>query len=284
MPVLHFLRGERMNAAHGVTLTAAAAAFDRVASSYDAQFTHTTIGRAQRKQVWTSLIAALPKGSRILELNCGTGEDARFLAKRGRSVLACDASAAMIEVAKRHVRNEDRSANLEYFQLSNEELASLSVRKPFDGAFSNFSGLNCLADLRPFARDLANLVRPGGRVLLCLWSRVCVAEVIWFLLQGQLQKSFRRLRANSVAKLGDLAISVTYHTFHDVRRSFSPWFELRSRRAVGLFVPPSYAEQWMHRHKKTLVQMERLDRMCSEWPFLRDLGDHMLLEFVRCNP
>jgi hypothetical protein len=40
----------------------------------------------------------------------------------------------------------------------------------------------------------------------------------------------------------------------------------------------------MHRHENALVQMERLDRICSEWPFLRDLGDHMLLEFVRCNP
>ena len=93
-----------MNAANGVTLTAAATAFDRVADSYDELFTRTAIGRAQRKQVWKELLAAFPEGSRILELNCGTGEDARFLTKEGRYVVASDASAAMIAVARRRTK------------------------------------------------------------------------------------------------------------------------------------------------------------------------------------
>ena len=96
-----------MNAVYGAVHTAAAVAFDRVASSYDELFTHTAIGRAQRKQVWEKLLAAFPPGSRILELNCGTGEDARFLAARhpGREIrLAGD-----VQTAAEHfriVRNE----------------------------------------------------------------------------------------------------------------------------------------------------------------------------------
>ena len=132
-----------MNAANGVTLTAAATAFDRVADSYDELFTRTAIGRAQRKQVWKELLAAFPEGNRILELNCGTGEDARFLAKQGRSVVACDASAAMIAVALRH-----EVSTIQYLQTANEDLGALCFERPFDGAFSNFSGLNCLADFR----------------------------------------------------------------------------------------------------------------------------------------
>jgi SAM-dependent methyltransferase len=273
-----------MNVANGVTLTAAATAFDRAASTYDEHFTYTAVGRAQRKQVWAALLAAFPVGSRILELNCGTGEDARFLAKRGRAVFACDASAAMIEVAKGNDRKEDRIANLEYLHLSNEDLGALPTGKPFDGAFSNFSGLNCLGNLQPFARDLATLIKPGGRVLVCLWSRVCVAEILWYLLHGQPQKAVRRFRSQAVARLSDLTISVTYHTLAGLRQAFSPWFELKSRRAVGLFVPPSYAERWIRRNEKTLERFEALDRMCAKSLLLRDLGDHVLLEFVRCNP
>jgi len=273
-----------MNLAYGVTPSAAATAFDRVANSYDELFTHTAIGRAQRRQVWSRLLAVFPAGSRILELNCGTGEDARFLANRGRSVLACDASAAMIEVAKRRTEHETGQADPTFLQIANEELGSLPIEQTFDGAFSNFSGMNCVSDLRSVARNLANLVRPGGSVLLCVWSRVCLAEVIWYLLHGETKKAVRRFSRQATARLGDAVISVSYLSIREMCQTFSPWFALSSRRAVGLFVPPSYMERLIGRRDKLLARLEQLDRLCEGWPILRDAGDHVLLEFVRCHP
>jgi ubiquinone/menaquinone biosynthesis C-methylase UbiE len=273
-----------MSRVDGVTLSAAAIAFDRVAHSYDKSFTHTAIGRAQRKQVWRRLLTAFPPGSRILELNCGTGEDARYLAKQGRSVVACDASAAMIAIARRHDEEEEGRASTQYIHIANENLHALPSELSFDGAFSNFSGLNCLADLTPVAEHLAELVRPDGRILLCLWSRICAAEILWFLLQGQPRKAVRRFSGKATANLGEMTISVFYPTVREVCRSFSPWFQLKSRCTVGLFVPPSYVEKWMNKHEKALARFEWLDRLCGDWPILRDLGDHTILEFVRCNP
>ena len=116
-------------------------------------FTHSWIGRAQRKQVWAETAGRVSTRQRVLELNCGTGEDARFLANRNRSVAACDASASMIDIAKRRIWQKADVANLEYLQLANEDLDSSSHEEDlFDGAFSNFSGLNCLADLGPWQR------------------------------------------------------------------------------------------------------------------------------------
>lgn len=272
-----------MNSAAHAILSNPATAFDGVARSYDELFTETAIGRAQRAHVWDRLLSAFPQGSRILELNCGTGEDARFLSKRGRSVLACDASAEMIEVA-RNQRAEDGPRRLDFLQIANEELRVLVNRGPFGGAFSNFSGLNCVADLRPVARDLATLVIPGGRVLLCLWSPVCVFEVLWYLLHGQPKKAVRRFSGRATATLGGKTISVFYPTAGEVQDCFAPWFQLSSQCAVGLFVPPSYAERSMHNRGKLLQRLQLLDRLCAEWPIFRGVGDHMLLEFVRCNP
>jgi SAM-dependent methyltransferase len=265
-----------------MTTFAAAAAFDGVADSYDEVFTYSTIGRAQRRTVWDKLLAAFPPESRILELNCGTGEDARYLVQRGRSVVACDASHSMIQVAKR-LSPSGASANLEFLNLANEDLGFIPSLKLFDGAFSNFSGLNCLADLRPFASNLAALVKPGGPVLLCLWSRICVAEFFWYLLHGQFRKACRRFAGKATAKIGAVTFPVTYPTVSSVGRAFSPWFQLRTRSAVGLFVPPSYVERWMSRNPKLLARLERLDKVTAEWPMLRDAGDHVLLELVRCN-
>ena len=81
-----------------------------------------------------------------------------------------------------------------------------------------------------------------------------------------------------------MTIPVSYPTIREVRRSFSPWFRLSSRRAIGLFVPPSYVEPWISKHPNFLARLERLDQICAQWPILRDVGDHVLLEFVRCNP
>jgi ubiquinone/menaquinone biosynthesis C-methylase UbiE len=264
-------------------LTAAGIAFDQVAGSYDEVFTHSAIGRAQRSQVWTRLLAAFPPGSRILELNCGTGEDARFLAERGRSIVACDASDSMIEVAKNRVPDNATAANLEFLRLANEDLAQFPGRREFDGAFSNFSGLNCVADLRPVAASLAGLVKPGGRLLLCLWSRICPIETLWYLLHGQPQKAIRRFSGKSKARIGDVAIPVFYPTVRAVRGAFSPWFKFRSRCAIGLFVPPSYMENSIRDFPKLLERMEFQDRLTGGWPVLRALGDHVLLEFERCK-
>jgi len=79
-------------------------AFDSLAENYDEVFTCSLIGRAQRDAVWGAARAAFTPGSRILEINCGTGEDALFLARQGVIVFACDASEQMIAVAKNGTR------------------------------------------------------------------------------------------------------------------------------------------------------------------------------------
>ena len=77
--------------------------FDLMAETYDADFTTSAIGKAQRKQVWDCLLPLLNasrKTLKILEINCGTGHDAIQLCNLGHSVTATDASEAMIGKAR----------------------------------------------------------------------------------------------------------------------------------------------------------------------------------------
>ncbi len=124
----------------------ATAPFDVLADTYDEVFTRSLIGQAQRAQVWRVLERAFSHGQHVLEINCGTGEDALFLARRGLSVLACDSSPRMIAVAQSRKAIEAPSAAIEFRLLPTEQLNQLS-REQFDGAFSNFGGLNCVEDL-----------------------------------------------------------------------------------------------------------------------------------------
>jgi len=55
---------------------------------------------------------------------------------------------------------------------------------PFDGAFSNFSGLNCVENLEDVSRDVAQLLRPKADFDL-YDGRFVPVEIIWFLLHGK---------------------------------------------------------------------------------------------------
>lgn len=256
------------------------AAFDALAESYDRVFTDSLIGRAQRDAVWRELKSTFAPGERVLEINCGTGVDAVSLAQRGVRVDAFDISPAMIRVARRQL-TPGSPLPVHFAVLATEELGTID--SVYDGAFSNFGGLNCVADLRAVARSLARLVRPLGHVLLCLASRFCVWETVWWLAHTRPAKAFRRLQRGGItAELmpGSL-VHVHYPSVRELKRVFAPEFCLVSLRGVGLFVPPSYIEPHARRFPKLLRAAEELDGHVSSLPGLRSVADHVLLKLRR---
>jgi SAM-dependent methyltransferase len=256
-------------------------AFDSLAARYDDLFTRSMIGRAQRGAVWEVLIETFEPGAHVLELNCGTGEDALFLARHDVSVVACDASERMIQTARRRMQTEDPDAPIQFELLPTEHLSKLCPRELFDGAFSNFSGLNCVADLSQTASDLAALVTMRGPVLICLSTRFCLSEMIWFIFHGEFRKAFRRSSGIAIAKVGDFAVKVHYPTLRAVKRLFAPSFLLRSCIGIGVAVPPSYLEPVIRKYPRLLSLLRLIDKWISRLPWFRTIGDHMLLSFER---
>lgn len=256
-------------------------AFDSLAEQYDDIFTNSLIGRAQRNAVWTVASQTFQRGDHILELNCGTGEDALFLARIGMSVFACDASEKMIAVATHRRAVEAPLSPVRFEVLPTECIADSQIFGPFDGVFSNFSGLNCVADIGAVARQLSTLVKPGSRFLLCVSARVCLWEMVWFLTHGSAGRAVRRWKGRSAASLGRLAVEVQYPTVSVLQKIFSPFFALRSWRGVGVAVPPSYLEHLARRYPEVLHNLSAIDSVISGWPILRGLGDHVLLLLER---
>ena len=121
-------------------------AFDTIAEEYDTSFTHSIIGRAQREIVWSYLEKTLPKNNNlnILELNCGTGEDALWFAKKGHKVLATDISEKMLEIAKQKIANAGFGSSVQTLQIDIKDIADVQIKEKFDLIFSNFGGINCL--------------------------------------------------------------------------------------------------------------------------------------------
>jgi ubiquinone/menaquinone biosynthesis C-methylase UbiE len=259
-------------------------AFDSLAERYDDIFTRSRIGRVQRNAVWNVVTQTFRSGDSILELNCGTGEDAMFLARAGISVVACDASQKMIAVAKRRWVAEGLASSVRFELLPTEQISKVSPLGPFDGVFSNFSGVNCVVDTAEVASQLAALVKPGGPMMLCLSTRVCLWETLWFLSRGEFRKAFRRWRGHTTAKLGEFEVDVQYPTVKSLCRLFSPFFLLRRWTGVGITVPPSYLEYLAQRCPLVLDRLSAIDQRICAWPVFRGIGDHVLLLFERTGP
>ncbi len=261
------------------SLSAAAAAFDAVAERFDERFTPWLSVAAQRRAVRAELERAFPPGARLIEIGGGAGGDALWLAERGRQVLLTDPSPSMVRMASAKLAGRP-GAQVEI--CAAEDLGDLADRiaAPFDGAFSNFAGLNCVGDLGPFAHGLAGLLRPGAPALLVIFGRVCPGEWLVEVLRGRPRNAFRRMaEGEQPARLGGREFAVSYHRRRDLERAMAPWFRPTGRRGVGVVVPPSAAEPWISRRPRLLGTLEALDRRLAG-P-LAVLGDHILYRFER---
>lgn len=268
-------------AAANSTLVPAYVAFDELAESYDELFTRSLIGSMQRAAVWRIMRHVFKKGDRVLEINCGTGADALFLARHGIRVVACDASSRMVEVAARRVEAERPREQAIVQVLRTEEIATLKPQAPFDGLLSNFAGLNCVEDLHHFFAQAAVLLRRDAAVVLCMSSRICAWEMAWFSLRGRLDLATRRLSGHTIARIRGCRTAVSYPSISSVQRAASPWFCIELVAGVGVTVPPSYVEVWARKHAKILRMLGSVERRISRWPVCRAIGDHYVLVLRR---
>lgn len=257
--------------------------FDAIAPRYDDIFTSSRIGQAQRAAVWKGLAKAFRPGARILEIGCGTGVDAAFLAQRGVHVVACDSSSQMIDAANSRIRDEGLQNFVQTIPLRAEDLATLYPSELFDGAYSNFGALNCVNDLGSLARNLAHLIKPGATALLCWMGPFCLWETLWYIGKRDAAKAFRRMHRNGItAKIADGAfIQVHYPSLRTLKRVFAPEFRLRSFSGVGVTVPPSYLEAWAAQFPRTLGCCVWMDSFLGRCPGVRIFADHILLRFER---
>lgn len=258
-------------------MAAAPQAFDAMAVDYDHAFTHTQIGGLMRAAVWARCAARFPAGGRVLEMNCGTGEDAAWLAARGHEVLATDISPAMLDVARGKQASGATNRLLRYRTLGWESIDTLD-EPSFDGALSNFGGLNCVADLNAAADGLAGCLRPGAVALLCVMGPTVPWEWAWYLAQGRPGKAFRRLDPRGCAWQG---ITIRYPSVRVLKRAFGTHFRCLRVAALGALLPPPYTEQRLARHPRLLAALDRIERQLDTcWP-LPQLADHYLVELER---
>lgn len=255
--------------------------FDAIAFHYDAEFTNSLVGRLQRQQVWKWFKHFLTPndGNNLLEINCGTGEDADWLIENGYQVLITDLSPKMIQVASERLRGVQQvTCKVAGFH----ELATMLNGQTFDIIFSNFAGLNCEAteELVKLNDDLASLLSPNGKLVMVVLGKKCWMERLYFLIQGKWGEAFRRTKP-TFAKLGNGATQLTYvYTVKKLKHIFSS-FKLLHHRPIGIVIPPSYLEDRLKRFSWAVPAIVMLEQLLSRFPFFSDYADHTFVLFEK---
>ena len=128
--------------------------FDRIAPVYDLMNRLMTAGLDGR---WRRCAAArvVWPGDRVLDACCGTGDLALEAERRGGRVVGLDFSERMLDRARR------KSGTIEWVQ--GDALALPFAEGEFDAATVGF-GVRNLADLEGGLRELARVLRPGGKL------------------------------------------------------------------------------------------------------------------------
>jgi len=128
--------------------------FDRIAPVYDAMNRAMTLGLDRR---WRRLTAraVVRRGEKILDACCGTGDLALAGRAAGGDVVGVDFSEAMLARARR------KAPEMEWVQA---DAAALPFPdESFDAVTVGF-GIRNLADLEGGLRELARVLKPGGRL------------------------------------------------------------------------------------------------------------------------
>ncbi len=103
----------------------------------------------------------LPAGAEALDLCCGTGDQSIALRKRGARVASADFCVPMLAIARRKFARQGAPRPA---ALAADALALPFPSARFDGATVSF-GLRNVADLDASLRQLARVLRPGGRLV-----------------------------------------------------------------------------------------------------------------------
>lgn len=261
-----------------------AQAFDQAAQNYDDLYQSNQIMAWMRQESLAALQAAFPPGSHLLEIGCGTGEEALVLAHRGYSIVATDISPAMIETCRRKAATQGSPA-VEWRAVPAGQVDTLLDEydpAAFDGAYASFGALNCEPNLEAVAATLACLLRPGSRVVCSIMGRWCAWEIAWGLLHLRPRQAFRRLGqdwigAGLASPGGTLSVPVRYYTPGSFARAFKLHFRVSAVSGLPVFLPPPYLDHVLVRHPALFPRLARVERSLRDrLPFYL-LGDHFLL-------
>jgi ubiquinone/menaquinone biosynthesis C-methylase UbiE len=258
----------------------AAEAFNKQSAVFDKIYAENSIVTYKRDRVREHVLKFLSPKSKILELNAGTGDDAVFFAQHGHSVHATDIAEDMQHKLRLKVQQHNLNALVSTELCSYTALENIQQKGPYDLIFSNFAGLNCTNDLNKVLQSLSSLLKPGGVATMvimpgfCLWETTLAAK-------GNFKTAFRRLNSKNgaPAHIEGVHFLCWYYSPGFLIKKLKGQLKLIDLEGLCTLVPPSYFEQFPHKHSTLLKRLQKWESILKrKWPW-KYIGDYYIISF-----
>jgi 2-polyprenyl-3-methyl-5-hydroxy-6-metoxy-1,4-benzoquinol methylase len=255
-----------------------AAAFTRVAPSYQEDVVASPANKHMRSAVREALEDLMRAGNRVLDVGAGTGVDAIWMARRGASVLAVDVASGMVDEMRRRASEAGTGERVAVRQLAVEDLKELlpTHARRYDIILANFGALNLAGDPGRWVAVVARLLKHDGHLVVNVMNRWCLPELVAGFLRLRISFALRRLRGDPIS-IGDVSLVATLYTPGAFARMLQSHFRPLSVRGLCVLALPPALEHIGVARPRLGKLLDALDRRVGGWPLLRALGDHFLM-------
>ena len=251
--------------------------FSKISHHYEKLDKTSSLINWMRKKVRNHLHKELKPASKILEINCGSGIDAVYLAKNGCNVHATDIAPGMIDFVTSKIKSESLKENLSCERLSFNELNKLNPQK-YNHIFSNFGGLNCSSEeeLQEVFSLFKQLLSPHGKITLVLMPKICMWEFLK-IFKGD-KTAFRRLKKNGVlANIEGEQVHTYYHSATIIKKLLLKDFKNFKVENICFLAPTGNRVNFPEKYPVLFKSLGLLDDISNKIPFFRGYGDYYIL-------
>jgi ubiquinone/menaquinone biosynthesis C-methylase UbiE len=260
-----------------------AAPFDHIATVQNSLFMKSAIGQMQRKRVWKYIEKVIPQlnGFEMLELNCGTGEDAELFGEKGFNIVATDISSEMLKVTNKRAEQVSMQHRISSHYLDLESFDETLFNKKFDLIFSNFGGLNCINpdSFKKLLNNLPSILNPGGRFIGVIMPKFCAWEMIFFALRLQFKKAFRRFTSTEIiTDLHGSNLKTWFYRPAQIKNWSKEKFKLISVNPVGLALPSAYLDTFVTFKRNCLIRLNKVESKLCNTSLFSGMADNYIID------
>jgi SAM-dependent methyltransferase len=254
------------------------AAFDSVADHYDEHIFGNPMNSWLRS-VSVGLMKQLFKPDDVvLEIGCGTGTETVSLAMQGTTVIATDISRKMLERLRCKAERLGLSGRIVTIHARAEKVVDKLREAGYtrlDGAYSNYGAVNTEPKLIQVMQGLHETIKPGGTLLLGVWNKYCLYEIVGYTLRLRFNMTFARIRNPVPVGKSRFCVSSYSYSAGQLRELLKPLFRLEKIYGVEVLLPPSNLTRYLPRGR-LLTLLKKFDLATGRaFPWNR-LGDHFL--------
>ncbi len=259
------------------------AAFDGVAEHYDEHILGNPMNLWLRNRSVNYLSKIFRPGEVVLEVGCGTGTETLSLAEHGLRILAADLSSKMLEVLARKAREAGLSDLITPIHTRPYDLKEKLKQSGFDqihGAYSTYGAINTEPKLDLLFQDLHSIIRPKGSLVLGVWNKYCLYEMLGYTLKLKPAMAVARLQNPVPVGKSRFCISSNAYSVGSLNKHLGHLFRLRKVYGVQILLPASNLTKYLPPEPLLSLAKKVDTALESHYPWNR-LGDHFLSVYSR---